>query len=158
MATEAATKYVIQFSANTNFCLGVTAANPGAQVTLTLLQGAGTPLTQWYIDPNSGYITLAGADPSSPLYLDFQGATPSNGVPLIVSSFALGRNSQRWNWIGNPPYVMNVGAPNYCIDDSNGGTQPGNRVQIWTQQNGNTNQQWQFLAVPVLEASLAVTA
>ncbi|HYU34578.1 MAG TPA: RICIN domain-containing protein [Thermoanaerobaculia bacterium] len=158
MATSEKTAYVIQFSANTNFCLGVTAANPGAQVTLSLLQGAGTPLTQWYIDPNSGTITLAASNPDSPLYLDFQGSTPSNGVPLIVSSFVLGRNSQRWNWLGNPPYVMNQGAPSYCIDDSNGGTQPGNRVQIWTQQNGNTNQQWQFLAVPVLEAALAVSA
>lgn len=154
-----ATKYVIQFNTNPNFCLGVTAASPGNPVVLSILQGAGSPLTQWYIDPNTGTITLVGSpDPNNPLYLDFQGTSPSKGNAIIVANFVLGRTFQKWNWVGNPPYVMNIGAPTFCIDDSGGGTQPGNKIQIWTQQSGNTNQQWQFLAVPVLESALATAA
>lgn len=153
------TKYVLQFGTNTNFCLGVTTASPGTPVVLSILQGAGSPLTQWYIDPNSGTISLVGSpDPKNPLYLDFQGTSASNGNAIIVSSLVLGRTFQKWNWVGNPPYVMNLGAPTYCIDDSNGGTQPGTRIQIWNQQNGNTNQQWQFLAVPVMEEALAASS
>jgi hypothetical protein len=152
-ALSMSTKYVIQLSANTNLCLGVTQANPGSPVVLSLLQGAGSPLTQWYIDPNSGTIQLAGSPADSPLYLDVQGTNPSNDTPLMVSSFTLGRTTQRWNWLGNPPYVMNQGAPTFCIDSA--GAQTGTKVILYSQQNGNPNQQWQLLAVPVLEHALA---
>jgi hypothetical protein len=153
------TKYVIQFTTNPNFCLGVTSAAPGSPVVLSILQGAGSKLTQWELDANTGLISLVGSpDPQNPLYLDFQGTSPSNGSTVIVSALVLGRTFQKWNWVGNPPYVMNLGAPTYCVDDNSGGTQPGNKIQIWSQQNGNTNQQWQFLAVPVLEQALAVSS
>ena len=52
---------------------------------------------------------------------------------------------------------MNTSGLNDCVDDSTGSTQPGNKIQIWSQQAGNTNQQWQFLAVPVQQA-LAVSS
>ena len=150
------TEYVIQFTTDSDKCLGVSQANAGAPVVLSLLQSPISKLTKWHLDPNSGAITLAGSNP--PLYLDFQGTSPSNGVPIIISNYVLGRASQIWNWLGNPPYIMNVGAPNYCVDDSNGGTQPGTKIQIWSQMAGNTNQQWQLLAVPVLEEALAASS
>ena len=151
------TKYVIVLNANTNICLGVTTASPGTPVVLSILQGAGSPLTQWYLDANSGAISLAGSPEGNPLYLDFQGTSASNGNGVIVSNSVLGRTFQKWNWVGNPPYVMNVGAPTYCIDDT-GSTQPGTKVYIYNQMNGNINQQWQFLAVPVLEEALVASS
>ena len=76
------TKYVIQFTANSNFCLGVTTASPGTPVVLSILQGAGSSLTQWYLDANTGLISLVGSpDPQNPLYLDFQGTSPSTEAP-----------------------------------------------------------------------------
>jgi hypothetical protein len=153
------TKCVLVLNANTNFCLGVTQATPGSRVVLSFLQGAGSPLTQWDVDSNTGMISLVGSpDPSNPLYLDFQGTSPSGGTPIIVASFSLGRTSQKWNWVGNPPYVMNLGAPTFCIDNNHDRAVAGNSIEIWPQTTGNTAQQWQFLAVPVLAGALAASS
>ena len=151
-----ATKYIVQLNGNPNFCLGVASATANSPVVLSILAGVGNSLTQWYTDPNTGAITLVGSpDPTNPLYLDFQGTSPSNGQPAIVATFVLGRNFQKWNWVGNPPYVQNIGAPTYAIDNNAGSVVAGNKIQIWTQSVGSANQQWNFLAVPVLEAALA---
>jgi hypothetical protein len=150
------TKYIIALNTNPSICLGVTTASPGTPVVLSLLQGAGSSLTQWYIDPNSGTIRLAGSAESNPLYLDFQGISPANNNGLIINSLVPGRAFQHWNWVGNPPYVMNVGAPNFCIDDT-ASTQPGTQVVLF-QLSNNINQQWHFVAVPVLEGALAASS
>ena len=142
------TNYILQFIANRGFCLGVQQASPGSNVILSNLQGVGNKTTQWELDPNSGVISLA-ADPS--LCLDIQGNAPADGVPLIVAEPVLGRLTQIWNWVGSPPFIMNIGAPNFCVDNNNGGTAPGNRIQLWGQGNGNTNQQWTKLSVPLLQ-------
>ena len=97
---------------------------------------------------NSGLITLA-ADPT--LCLDIQGNAPGNGVGLVVATFVLGRPYQRWNWVGSPPYIMNNGALGLCVDNANGNMSPGNKIQLWQLENGDTNQQWTELAAIMLK-------
>lgn len=113
---------------------------------LSFLQGAGSPLTQWYMDPNIGLTRLV-ADPN--LCIDVQG-TVVQGSQLILSTFVPGRQSQRWNWLGSPPYVSNNAAGNMVIDNSGGSISPGNPILVWP-QHGGQNQQWTELSVPALE-------
>ena len=139
--------YIIQLVANRGYCLGVQQASPGSNVTLSNLQGVGSKTTQWELDPNSGLITLA-ADHT--LCLDIQGNAPGNGVQLIVATFVLGRPTQSWNWVGSPPSITNNGAQDFCVDNSAGNVAPGNKIQLWQQNDGNANQQWTELSVPML--------
>jgi hypothetical protein len=141
-------KYVIQYQINPSFCLGVSSATAGTPVLLNLLAGVGNPNTQWDVDPSSGLITLVG---NSNLALAYSGTIPGNGTPLIVAQIVLGAPSQRWNWVGNPPDINSLGAPGFVVDNSNGGQQPGNKIQLWQFQGGNTNQAWTFTPVPTLE-------
>lgn len=142
-----ATAYIIQSAQNPNFCIGVTQASAGSLVVLSTLQGAGNTLTQWLLDPNTGHMQLA-ANPD--LYLDWQGTSPS-GSQLIVTDYVLGRTSQTWNWVGNPPYISNNAAFNYVIDNSGAQVTAGNPILLWP-QNSAINQKWNRLAVPRLSA------
>jgi len=141
-----ATKYVLISNQNTNLCIGATQASAGSLVTLTLLGGGTNPLSQWYLDANTGHITLV-ANPD--LYLDVQGIV-TQGSQLIVADFVLGRQSQSWNWLGNPPQINNNASPNMVVDNSGGNPNPGNPILIW-QANGGVNQKWTKLAVPTYE-------
>ena len=142
-----ATKYIIQSLQNQNYCIGVRQASARQPLVLSFLQGAGSPNTQWYMDPNTGLITLV-ADPS--LCIDVQG-TVIQGSQLILSTYVPGRQSQSWNWLGNPPYVSNNAAGNMVIDNSGGNISPGNPILVWGQNSG-TNQQWTELSVAGVEA------
>jgi len=53
------TKYIIQSLLNQNYCIGVTQAAARQPLVLSYLQGSGSLLTQWYMDPTTGHITLA---------------------------------------------------------------------------------------------------
>ncbi|MEX3954118.1 RICIN domain-containing protein [Paraburkholderia sp. EG287A] len=139
------TAYVIQSLQNSNLCIGATSAAAGSLVTLQELAGIGGKLSQWNMDPNSGYITLA-ADPTK--CLDIQGFDGQKGQ-VIVADLVLGRNSQLWNWVGRPPYISNVEYPTMVLDNSGGITVPGNPVLIWP-YNGGKNQEWSSLPVPTL--------
>jgi hypothetical protein len=140
------TKYIIQSLQNQNYCIGVTQASARQPLILSFLQGAGSPLTQWFMDPNTGLMRLV-ADPN--LCIDVQG-TVVQGPQLILSTFVPGRQSQSWNWLGNPPYISNNAAGNMVIDNSGGSIRPGNPVLVWP-QNGGQNQQWTELSVSALE-------
>ena len=139
------TAYVIQSLQNTNLCIGASSTAAGSLVTLQVLSGVGGTLSQWNMDPNSGYITLA-ADTSK--CLDVQGYDGQQGQ-VIIADLVLGRTSQKWNWVGSPPYISNVAYPNMVIDNSGGSAQPGNPILIWP-LNGGQNQKWASLAVPLL--------
>lgn len=144
------TTYVLQLQSNPNYCIGVQAASSGSPVVLSYLQGAGSKLTQWILDPNTLLITSAAA-PS--LCLDVKG-TVTQGSQLIITDIVLGRQSQQWNWVGNPPYISNIAASNMVIDNSGGNNSQGNPILIWG-QNGGTNQQWLRTSVQFVEAATA---
>lgn len=139
--------YILQSLQNTNLCIGVASVSAGALVTLQTLSGIGGKSSQWQMDQNTGYITLA-ADPS--LCLDVQGFNGQQGQ-LIVAKLVLGRDSQRWNWVGSPPYISNQAYPSMVIDNSGGNANPGNPVLIWPLNYGQ-NQKWAALSVPALAA------
>ncbi|HET9621013.1 MAG TPA: RICIN domain-containing protein [Kofleriaceae bacterium] len=145
-------KYIIQSQQNQNYCIGVTQAGPHQPVVLSFLQGAGSPLTQWHMDPNTGIISLV-ADPQ--LVLDVQG-TGGQGSQLILSHYVLGRASQAWNWLGNPPLISNNAYPSMVVDNSGANVSPGNPVLLWG-QNNQQNQRWTQLSVPDVEGFLART-
>jgi len=140
------TKYIIQSLQNPNYCVGVRQASANQPVVLSFLQGAGSPLTQWYMDPNTGIISLV-ADPT--LYIDVQG-TVVQGSQLILSPYVPGRQSQSWNWLGNPPYISNNAAGNMVMDNSGSNIAPGNPILVWQQNNGQ-NQKWTELSVMATE-------
>jgi hypothetical protein len=144
------TKYIIQCQQNSNYCIGVTQPSAQQTVILSFLQGAGNPSTQWTMDPNTGLIRLA-ADPN--LCLDVQG-TVIQGSQLIISPYVLGRQSQAWNWLGNPPYISNNASGQMVIDNSGGDINPNNPILVWP-QDGGANQKWTMLAVPAVEAFLS---
>lgn len=139
------TAYVIQSLQNTGLCVGTTSTAAGSLVTLQVLSGVGGQLSQWLMDPNSGYIKLA-ADPSK--CLDVQGFTGQQGQ-VIIADLVLGRTSQLWNWVGNPPRISNVEYPTMVLDNSGGNANPGNPILIWP-SNGGQNQKWSSLSVPTL--------
>ncbi|KKO61998.1 Ricin-type beta-trefoil lectin domain protein [Janthinobacterium sp. KBS0711] len=143
------TAYVIQSLQNTNLCIGVTSAAAGSLVTLQVLSGVGGTTSQWNMDPNTGYITLA-ANPS--LCLDVQGYDGQQGQ-VIVSTMTLGRTSQLWNWVGRAPNISNVQYPQMVLDNANNNASPGNAILVWP-YNGGQNQKWSCLAVPALKAML----
>lgn len=147
------TAYVIQSLQNTNLCIGASSTAAGSLVTLQILSGVGGKLSQWNMDPNSGYITLA-ADPTK--CLDVQGYNGQQGQ-VIIADLVLGRTSQLWNWVGNPPCIANVAYPNMVLDNSGGNASPGNPILIWP-LNGGLNQKWSSLAVPVLSMLQKSTA
>ena len=139
--------YILQSQQNTNLCIGAASDAAGALVTLQILSGIGGTLSQWNMDQNTGYITLA-ADPN--LCLDIQGFNGQQGQ-VIVANLVLGRTSQRWNWVGSPPYITNQAYPSMVIDNSGGNANPGNPILVWP-LNGGQNQKWSALGVPALEA------
>jgi len=139
------TAYVIQSLQNTGLCIGTTSTAAGSLVTLQVLAGVGAQLSQWNMDPNSGYITLA-ADPTK--CLDVQGYDGQQGQ-VIIADLVLGRTSQLWNWVGRPPSISNVEYPTMVLDNSGGHATPGNPILIWP-YNGGQNQKWSSLAVPAL--------
>jgi|GEM_PF-2505161 len=141
------TKYIIQSLQNQNYCIGVRQASANQPLVLSYLQGAGSPLSQWYMDPNTGIITLV-ADPR--LCIDVQGVV-IQGSQLILSPYVPGRQSQNWNWLGNPPFISNNSAGNMVIDNSGGSITPGNPILVWS-QNGGNNQKWTELSVAGVEA------
>lgn len=139
------TSYVIQSLQNTNLCIGATSTAAGSLVTLQVLSGIGGKLSQWTMDPNTGYIQLA-ADPSK--CLDVQGYDGEKGQ-VIIADLVLGRTSQLWNWVGSPPQIVNVAYPKMVVDNSGGQAVSGNPILIWP-ANGGLNQKWSSLAVPTL--------
>lgn len=144
----ASTKYIIQLQVNPSFCLGVASATGGTPVVLSNLTGAGNPNTQWEADPASGLIILAG---NTTLCLAYSGTAPQNGTPLIVTPIILGAPSQKWNFVGNPPAIMSIGAPGFAADNKAGVQSPGNPITLYQFQTGNLNQAWTFTPVPVAE-------
>lgn len=137
------TAYVIQSGQNPDFCVGVTSATAGTLVTLKLLSGVGDELSQWNMDPDSGYITLA----SNPeLCLDVQGYNGNQGQ-VVIDNIVLGRGSQKWNWVGSPPNISNLLYPTMVIDNSGGNVVPGNAVLVWP-LNGGQNQKWSLQPIP----------
>jgi hypothetical protein len=88
------------------------------------------------------------ADPT--LCLDVQG-TASQSSQLILSPHVLGRQSQAWNWLGNPPFIGNNASSGMVIDNAGGSISPGNPILVWPQSSGQ-NQQWTMLSVPAVEA------
>ena len=145
-----ATKYVIQWRDDPSFCVGVSQVSSGSPVVLTLLQGAGSPTTQWYMDANTGLITSV-ADPS--LCLDISGVDPGNHTPIIVANIVLGRQYQSWNWVGSPGRIMNNGALNFYVDNKDCSRSPGNPIILY--DSGGKCQWWRILAVPTLEMAAA---
>jgi hypothetical protein len=145
-----ATKYVIQWRDDPSFCIGVSQVSSGSPVVLTLLQGAGSPTTQWYMDANTGFITSV-ADPS--LCLDINGVNPGNHTPLIVANIVLGRPYQSWNWVGSPGRIMNNGALNFYVDNKDCKRSAGNPIILY--DVGGQCQWWRILAVPTLEMAAA---
>ncbi|WCM87649.1 RICIN domain-containing protein [Acidovorax sp. NCPPB 3576] len=143
------TAYVIQSLQNTNLCIGVANVAAGSLVTLNVLSGVGGKNSQWNMDPNSGFITLA-ADPS--LCLDVQGYDGQQGQ-VIVANLVLGRTSQQWNWVGRAPTISNVQYPQMVLDNANNNASPGNPILIWP-YNGGQNQKWSSLSVPALSKML----
>lgn len=139
------TSYVIQSLQNTNLCIGATSTAAGSLVTLQTLSGIGGKLSQWVMDPTTGYILLA-ADQTK--CLDVQGYDGQQGQ-VIIANAVLGRTSQLWNWVGSPPQISNVAYPTMVIDNSGGQAVPGNPILIWP-ANGGQNQNWSCLAVPTL--------
>lgn len=142
--------YIIQSQQNQNYCIGVTQASAHQPVILSFLQGAGGPLTQWQMDPTTGIISLV-AEPS--LVLDVQG-TGGQGSQLILSYYVLGRASQTWNWLGNPPYISNNAYPSMVVDNGGANVSPGNPILLWGQNSGQ-NQKWTQLSVPAVEKFLS---
>ena len=106
------------------------------------------------LDPNSGTIS-SFADPT--IVVDIQGTAPGNKTPVQLNAQVLGRPYQSWNWLGNPGYIQNNGAPSFCIDDT-GQPSPGVGVYLWTQANGNVNQMFTFTPVPALERAAVAAA
>lgn len=147
------TAYVLQSNQNTSLCIAVTQAAAGTPVTLQVLAGVGGKTSQWNLDPNSGYITLA-ADPT--LCLDVQGYDGQKGQ-VIVANLVLGRASQQWNWVGMAPYIANVMYPNMVLDNAGATIAPGNPILIWPLNNGQ-NQKWSRYSVPMLENAKSDTS
>ena len=153
--------YIIQFvnqGTPVNFCLGATSTAANAPVTLSLLQGAGGPTTQWNLDPTSGLIMLAStATQPIPLYLTIPGTGIVQGAQLIIAPFVIGSLLQSWNWLGSAQRITSNAPPStYCVDNNACTLSAGNKVQIWP--NTGACQQWQFISVPALQKALAVDA
>lgn len=142
-----ADNYVIQFIKDgqpIDRCIGVNAIQAGAPVVLSLL-GA-SDHTVFHMDPNTGYISSV-KDPS--LCIDIQ-APAGSGSQLVLSKKVIGKTTQRWNWLGAPPRIFNVGLPTLCIDDYGNGTNPGNKIIAYDQSGGA--QSWQTVPADLVAA------
>jgi hypothetical protein len=155
------TSYIIQFinqGTPTQFCLGASSAASNAPVVLSLLAGAGSPTTQWNLDPNSGLIQLASTAGSPlPLYLTIPGTSIVQGAQLLIAPFLLGSQMQSWNWVGSAPRIVSNAPPaTFCVDNNNCTMSAGNKVMIYP--NSGVCQTWQFIAVPVMAHALEAAA
>ncbi len=139
-------RYVIQWQADPSYCIGIQQVSAGSPAVLTLLQGAGSPTTQWEMDPVTGNIRSVA---DTTLYLTIQGVNPSNDTPLVVANFVLGNPYQSWNWVGSPGRIMNNGALNFYVDNTRCARTPGNPIILYDSTGGC--QSWKILAVPSLE-------
>lgn len=140
------TNYVIQSLQNTGMCIGTNSPAAGSLVTLQVLSGSGGTLSQWNMDPNTGYIHLAA---DNNMVLDVQGYNGTQGQ-IIIAALTLGKTSQKWNWVGQPPRISNMAYPNMVVDNAGGNVTPGNAILIWPLNEGQ-NQSWSALSVPSLQ-------
>jgi ricin-type beta-trefoil lectin protein len=128
MAKGEEDKYVISFIKDqqpTGYCIGVHNVQPSAPAVLSLVSG--TPNTVWEMDPTTGYIRSSG---NAGLCLDIEGNSVKNGVRLVLAQVVPGRLYQKWNWVGSPPRIYNVGAPKFCIDLKDCKLDLGTQIQI----------------------------
>jgi Ricin-type beta-trefoil lectin domain-like len=138
MASET---YIIQLNDNPNFCVGVPEIASGAQLQLKLLGSGADTSVQWVFN-DDGTICSAG-NPN--LCIGPQGVVVNQGQAFL-SGVVLGRTSQQWNWLGQPPYIANVAQSGLVLDNAGGNASVGNPVYIWAMHSGD-NQQWTLLTV-----------
>lgn len=159
------TSYIIQFvnpnqnpPAPVNYCIGVNSGVQNAPVFLSLLQGAGSPNTQWILDPNAGSIILASTYGSPmPLYLTIPGTAPVQSAQLILAPFVLGSVLQSWNWLGAGQRITSNAPPGtFCVDNNACNLTANNPIIIYP--NSGKCQTWQFVPVPAMMAALDASA
>lgn len=150
MASET---YYIQLTQNPNLCIGAQQIASGAQLELKLLSESDLS-TQWTLCDNGNIVSAGNPD----LCIDAQGINSNQGTAYLTM-VAPGRLSQRWNWVGQPPYITNDMYPTLVLDNANDNPVVGNQVYIWQMHSGE-NQQWTLLTLDAARklAEAAATA
>ena len=150
MATQ---PYIIQLNDNPNYCVGVGTIANGASVILKQMDGNFDKTVQWLFN-DDGTICSAG---NPELCLGQPGVTVSQGQ-LSLNMVVGNQTTQQWNWLGQPPYIANVGQPTMVLDNSGGNVTVGNPILLWQMHSGS-NQQWTLLTVQqARERAAAATA
>lgn len=145
--------YIIQLNDNLNYCVGVNSISNGTGVILKLSDGVNDKTVQWVFN-DDGTICSAG---NPDLCISQAGVTVSQGQ-LSLNPVVPGQTTQQWNWLGQSPYIANVGQPTMVLDNSGGNNNVANPVLVWPMHNGS-NQQWTMLTVQqARERAAAATA
>ncbi|KIL59005.1 carbohydrate-binding module family 13 protein [Amanita muscaria Koide BX008] len=79
-------------------------------------------------------------------------AASNNDGALVTIQTCTGGASQTWVFTNGEVRVFG----NKCLDVTNGGNYDGNKLQIWTCYDGDTNQQWYYDVRAIPSHSLLV--
>jgi hypothetical protein len=135
---------VIQWQLNLEFCLGI-AGEPAENIPVVLAD-INSPYTTWLLDSTTNLIALA-ANPTLVLSIE-GGSTISDGLGLCLLPLQEVPLNQQWSWLSDPPYIVWLPDPQFCVDNTGSVSAVGNRIQINSVQPDGASQGWN-LFVPV---------
>lgn len=127
-------------------CMSAQYQGPDAPITLQPIQWNVANGGQLWRFGNDGRIYLDTPENPAQFCVDFP-SPPQNGSPLLLSEVKALDQTQMWNWDTKPGFISNVADSTFAIDNNDGNTSPGNKIQVW--QQGNTQHQiWTPLMMP----------
>ncbi|NTS93728.1 RICIN domain-containing protein [Pseudomonas aeruginosa] len=131
--------YLFQYAQDKDYVLGVSDEQSGAKVVLRKAQGTPYRFILWDVDQDTGVITLNSS--GGQLAIDPQGGkvSPQNVLTLAVVNSS--SQSQRFDMVTKPLYILSVPEPGLCIDNQNRVTKDGNPIWLY-EFNGSQAQQW----------------
>ena len=131
--------YLFQYAQDKDYVLGVTDENSNAKVVLRKAKGTPYRYILWDVDQDSGVITLNSS--GGQLAIDPQGENLSSQTLLTLAVVKTGAQSQRFDMVTKPLYILSVPEPGLCIDNQDRVVKDGNPIWLY-EFNGSQAQQW----------------
>jgi hypothetical protein len=133
-------------------CLQATYDGVNATVQIQPIDATGKTLRQQWLYGSDQRLYLNATTPKHCIHFD---VPAQDSQALLLADVVPSDQTQQWAWsnVANSPTIINVGAQPYVMDNADGGTSPGNTVQIYTGQGSNSNQYFAMVLIPALAPS-----
>ncbi|ASL42856.1 hypothetical protein bAD24_I05145 [Burkholderia sp. AD24] len=136
--------YIIEYSQNPNFVLGITDQSLGSQVVLKNKSGLAPRLAFWDVNFDSGVITLNASGGTL-------GVGADTVTPEALAKLKSAADSIRWDFFSSPGFIVPASNHALCLDDKNRVVSDGNPIWLYP-VNGSPAQQWRLVPLNNLKA------